>query len=248
MTNGRVPNKRKLAEFLNAAHRNEQQIIEQHPQIYALMDRLQQSFENILGGLYEGPPTPALLVLTAHGYFLAGVRIALAGQMPPVFPVLRAGLESVLFGLIMTADPSKEQIWAKRATSKSADEKCRKTFTASNGLRELVKFDPELHKGVETYYSMAINSGAHPNVGAVFPHMNIEDGGTYWLAQIRCIHPADSLAVFDTIRYAVTVGAYMLAMMSYVMDGHAPAKEAYDDAHTIIGELNKMLGSDNTNQ
>lgn len=96
MPDGRKPIKRKLAIFLDAAHRNQQQIIKQHPQIYALMDRLHQSFENMLGGSYEGPPTPALLVLTAHGYFLSGVRTALAGQMPPVFPVLRAGRKSVV--------------------------------------------------------------------------------------------------------------------------------------------------------
>lgn len=245
MINGREPNKRTLAEFLDAANRNQQQIIKQHPQVYVLMDKLQQSFENMLGGSYEGPPIPALLVLTAHTYFLAGVRTALAGQMPPVFPVLRAGLESVLFSLIITADPNKEKIWSKRATSKSAAEACRRNFTASNGLRELVKLDPELHQGVNSYYSMAIDSGAHPNVGAVLPHMKIEDGGTHWLAQVRCIHPADSLAVFDTTRYTVAVGACMLAMMSYVMTGHAPAKVAYDDAHMIMEELNQTLEKPN---
>lgn len=202
----------------------------------------------MLGGSYEGPPIPALLVLTAHGYFLAGVRIALVGQMPPVFPVLRAGLESVLFGLMMTVDQSKEQIWSQRSTSKSAEANCRKTFTASNGLRELVKVDPELHKGVDLYYSMAIDSGAHPNVGAVLPHMNIEDRGTYWLAQVRCIHPADSRAVFDTTRYTVAVGTCMLGMMSYVMAGHASAKAAYDEVHLIIDELNKMLVTGTTNE
>ena len=176
MADGREPIKRNLAAFLNAAHRNEQQIIKQHLQIYALVDRLQQSFENMLGGLYEGTPTPAFLVLTAHCYFLAGVRTALAGQMPPVFAVLRTGLESVLFALIIAAEPSKEEIWAKRAISKSAEDKCRKTFAASNGLRELMKLDPELHKSVEAYYSMAIDSGAHPDVGGVFPHINVEDG------------------------------------------------------------------------
>lgn len=242
MTNGREPITRELEEFLDATHQNEQQIKDQHPQIYALMDRIHQSFENLMGGSYEGRPTPAFLLLTAHGYFLAGVRIALGGQMPPVYPVLRAGLESVLFGLIMRADSSKEQVWSNRSTNESAGKNCRDTFTARHGLRELVKLDPELHKAVETYYSMAIDSGAHPNVGAVYPHMNIADGGGHWLAQMRCIHPADSEAVFHITSYAVAVGAYMLAMMSYVMDGHPPAKQAYNDAQTIIDELNQIQG------
>lgn len=54
--------------------------------------------------------------------------------------------------------------------------------------------------------------------------------------------------MFDTTKYAVAVGACMLAMISYVMDGHPSAREAYDDAHRIIGELNQMFGSDNTHQ
>ncbi|MBZ2206581.1 hypothetical protein [Massilia soli] len=248
MTNGREPSERELAKFLDVTHQNERQIKNQHPEIYALMDRIHQSFENLMGGSYEGRPTPAFLLLTAHGYFLAGVRIALGGQMPPVYPVVRAGLESVLFGLIMTADPGKEEIWTNRARSKSAEKKCRESFTASNGLRELAKLNPELHTVVQTFYSMAIDSGAHPNVDAVLPHMNVEDGGEHWLAQLRCIHPADSLAVFHITSNVVAAGAYMLAMMSYVLDGHPPAKVAYDDAHTIVAELNQIHGVDHMEQ
>ena len=65
---------------------------------------------------------------------------------------------------------------------------------------------------------------------------------------MRCIHPADSLAVFDTTRYVVAVGACMLAIMSYVMDGHAPANKAYDEAQTISDELSQMLGFDDADR
>jgi hypothetical protein len=240
MTDYRLRNPQKLADFLEMANRNEQQVITQHPEVYALMERLQQSFQKMLSGTYEGPQIPAFLALAGHNYFLAGVRIALAGQMPPAFPVLRAGIESVLFGLLMAVDPSKEKIWTNRAKSKTAAAKCRDVFTGANGLRELKKLDADLYNGVDHNYSVAIGLGAHPNVGAVLPHTSIDDGGTHWLAQLRCIHPCDSFAVFDTTRYAVAAGACMLAMMFYALKGHAPAKVAYDEASEIMKELNQI--------
>ena len=237
MTTPLNPNVRELAVFLDAANQNQQQIIKQYPELYSLLDELQKSFERMLGIQYEGPGIPALLVLTAHGYFLAGVRLALGGQMPPVYPVLRAGMESVLFGLLMTKDRSKEQIWMQRGTSEAAEKKCRNSFTAKKGLEELFRLDPELHECVDHYYSLAIDSGAHPNVGAVTPHLNVEETGEHWLAQIRCIYPADSQAVFDTLRYTVAVGACMLAMMRYVMSDHPPAEVAYAEAKEIFAAL-----------
>jgi len=164
--------------------------------------------------------------------------------MPPVYPVLRAGMESVLFGLLMTTDRSKEQIWMQRGTSEEAEKKCRNTFTAKKGLEELFKLDPELHNGVDYYYSLAIDSGAHPNVGAVTPHLNVEETGEHWLAQIRCIYPADSQAVFDTLRYTIAVGACMIAMMRYVMTEHPPAEIAYGEAREAFDVLRQMYSEE----
>lgn len=245
MTNDQKPIQKNLDAFLKIAHDNESQTIDQHPQIYALMIRIQQSFEALLQGSYAGPPTPVFLVLTAQSYFLAGVRTALAGQMPPVFPVLRAGLESVLFALIMIKDQAKEEIWSQRSKSKSAESKCRNTFTAKNGLNKLMELDIELYNQVNASYSKAIDSGAHPNVGAVYPHMNIGDAGESWLVQMRFIHPSDSLAVFHTMAYTVSVGAYILAIASHVMGDHPPANTAYNAAHTIAEELEHIFSSNN---
>jgi hypothetical protein len=110
MTTALNPNIRELAVFLDAASQNQQQIIKQYPDLYSLLDELQQSFERMLGTQYKGPGVPALLVLTAQGYFLAGVRLALGGQMPPVYPVLRAGMESVLFGLLVLAKRPRRSV------------------------------------------------------------------------------------------------------------------------------------------
>jgi hypothetical protein len=240
MTNSITSAPRKLAEFLASSTRNEQQVVERHPEIYALIDRLHHSFEKMIGGTYGGPALPSLLVLTAYSYFLAGVRIALAGQMPPIFPVLRAGIESVLFGLLMTENPSKEEIWINRDKSDVDEKKCRNTFTATNGLKILLEIDAELHDCVKHQYDLAINSGAHPNVGAVIPHVNVEDAGTHWLTQVRVIHPSDSMAVLDSITYTVAVGASMLGMMAYAMKGHVRSSLAFEEAHAVFVELERI--------
>jgi hypothetical protein len=101
-----------------------------------------------------------------------------------------------------------------------------------------------LHNGVDYYYSLAIDSGAHPNVGAVTPHLNVEETGERWLAQIRCIYPADSQAVFDTLRYTIAVGACMIAMMRYVMTEHPPSEIAYGEAREAFDVLRQMCSEE----
>ncbi|MFC5480566.1 hypothetical protein [Massilia suwonensis] len=241
MSRDRTTPPRSLIDFLDIAQRNEKQVLIRHSELFELLERLNRSFEKIFAVQYLGPQVPGFLVMTAYGYFMSAVRLAVSGQMPPVFPLLRAGIEGVLFALLMVAEPKKIDVWLKRGDSKSSKQKCRDAFTGKIGLSELSKRDPELSKTLGAYYDSSIDFGAHPNVSAMLPHFGVEDKGTHWLAMIRTIHSSDSQAVVDTLASTIAAGGYMIAVMSYVMTGHEPAKLAYNEAHDVLSELDAMM-------
>lgn len=239
---------RPISEFLDAARRNEIQIIAQHPHIYALLDEIHQSFERLLSGLHGEQEIPGFLSVAAHSYFLSGVRVALGGQMTQAYPVLRAGIESVLFALLMKFDKSKIALWAQREASVDARKACRKIFTAEEGFKVLVQVDQNLHETMQNYYKLFIAAGAHPNVNAILPHLNVEDAGTHWLAKIRYIYPSDSLAVFDTLKNTVGTGTCILAAMYHVMPEHPLAEVVFDAAQRINGLMTALDKSNRTDR
>lgn len=244
-TNSSSDDTRQLADFLNAASSNEKQICDLHPKLLELLTRLNQSFMRMLSGeITAGRETPSFLVLSAHAYFLAAVRIALGGQMPPVFPLLRASIEAVVFGYLMSTDVEKIGVWTDRHASDEAKKKCRKTFTGPAGIAEISKKDLPLGQVLQYYYDHSIEVGAHPNAGAVLPHLDVTDAGDQWLVRLRCIHPADSTAVYDTLVIIVASGCCILAAMSYVLSDEAPAHRAYRDATEISLALGSLLNAE----
>lgn len=119
----------------------------------------------------------ALLLFTnAHAMFLAASRAALSGHASSVYPVLRASLESALYGLHMATHPKSEQIWANRGDSKKARDKCRAEFSAANVKNTAKTMNKGLGDYVNHAYESLIDFGAHPNTLGVMKHVTMEDG------------------------------------------------------------------------
>lgn len=116
-----------------------------------------------------------LLFLDAYQLFLAGTRMALSGHPAAVFPLMRSGLESTSYGLLLERRPALSEIWSNRHRSEADKKACRDTFTfdkATAGLREGV---PDIHRLAKEAYEGAIDYGAHPNVRGVFWHITVYD-------------------------------------------------------------------------
>lgn len=66
-------------------------------------------FVKAAGGIK--PAAAAILLLNAHASWRASIRLALSGQLLPVFMTLRGSIESSLYANSMIVEPELQQIW-----------------------------------------------------------------------------------------------------------------------------------------
>ena len=75
------------------------------------------------------------LMVRAHSSFLAGIRLAMSGQVAESFPVLRAGVEQAWYALHIAKDPNpseRARIWLNRNQSEMEKSQCKSEFTVGN--------------------------------------------------------------------------------------------------------------------
>ncbi len=105
----------------------------------------------------------SLFLVRAHSAYLAGVRLALSGQVPEAYMVLRGSLECALYGLHTARKPLVRETWLRRDEGNITMQKVKQEFKISTVLQTLKSEDQELHKIAWDLYERAIGYGGHPN-------------------------------------------------------------------------------------
>lgn len=164
-------NSRGLADFLNDASQNEKDAILEYNDFYKMLCRIDELFRKLQKEPMQGHPVVSLLYINSHASFLAACRIALSGQTPPTFMVLRGAVESALYALIASKSDRNANIWLKRSQNTA---KCRRVFTAANAIK-LLEIDPNLAGLARDAIQLAIDFGAHPNVLSVLKNISIKE-------------------------------------------------------------------------
>ncbi|MBM4308523.1 MAG: hypothetical protein FJ123_17495 [Deltaproteobacteria bacterium] len=118
----------------------------------------------------EGTPDwfAAFFLARSHSAFLGAVRLALSGQVPEAFMVIRGCLENALYGLYVTRSPSSQETWLRRHDDEESKKKVRREFKISNLLDLLEKNDKKLRSIAGELYERTIDYGGHPNEKAFF--------------------------------------------------------------------------------
>lgn len=126
------------------------------------VDSLYMDFIRDAGGIK--PTTAGILLLNAHASLRAAMRLALSGQLLPVFMTLRGSVESALYANAMVVNPELEDVWLKRDSDEKARQACREGFTAGKMFQYLSKSqDQEFSDRLREVYDSTIDFGAHPN-------------------------------------------------------------------------------------
>jgi len=99
----------------------------------------------------------------SHAAFLAGVRLALSGQVPEAYMVFRGCIENALYGLYISKNSESIKTWLSRHDDKKSKDKVRSEFTIGKLLRFLENENPELFKITLSLYERTIDLGGHPN-------------------------------------------------------------------------------------
>jgi len=105
----------------------------------------------------------SFFLFRAHSAYLAGIRLALSGQVPEAYMVLRGALECALYGLYVARKPSVSEIWLRRDEDEVSRRKVRKEFKIANVFQVLELEDQKLRKIAGNLYERTIDYGGHPN-------------------------------------------------------------------------------------
>jgi len=105
----------------------------------------------------------SFFLFRAHSAYLAGIRLALSGQVPEAYMVLRGALECALYGLYVARKPSVSEIWLRRDEDEVSRRKVRKEFKVANVFQVLELEDQKLRKIAGNLYERTIDYGSHPN-------------------------------------------------------------------------------------
>jgi hypothetical protein len=166
---------------------------------------------------------PFLLFLSMNAYylFLASIRSAISGHVSGVFPLARSGLESACYAFLMKEDSALESIWTDRDKGDQQRTACRRAFTSAvkEAGQKLRSIDQDIGNYLQDLYDASITFGAHPNVMAVVPHLDVHEheDGKHWVVSFTCSYGEDSFevkrALIACIEYGIMI-AYMIAQLA----------------------------------
>lgn len=105
----------------------------------------------------------SFFLVRSHASFLGGVRLALSGQVPEAYMVLRGCIESALYGLYLSRNAASRETWLRRNDDEPSKKKVRREFTIRQLLDSLKSINQETHKVASVLYETTIDLGAHPN-------------------------------------------------------------------------------------
>lgn len=224
-----MSNAQDITRFLQAAVENEHEILAREPEMVGYLEEIHDLFRGLAGKHLSGDPLCVFLLMNAHASFLSAVRIALSGQSPPVFMVLRGCIEKALFALIARSDESTKMVWLEREKDR---QKCRSTFTARKGLAILRTLDPNLATYVDSCYEASIEFGAHPNKRSILDHIIFDQdtAASEQRARLIYVSGAGSLQVVRTLSACVETGLAALLLSPHILPNHESAIDTHGRA------------------
>lgn len=139
--------------------------------IYSILHNVQEIIETDK----EKKIIPKILIYRHHSSILAAIRLALSGQPPESFSILRTAIEQVWYALHIARDPNppeRQDIWRNRNNDDFSISHCKTEFSIKNVLLTHEKFDHSTSKHLHDLYENTIDFGAHPNPRGVLATVN----------------------------------------------------------------------------
>jgi hypothetical protein len=154
-------------------------------------------------------------VLTAHSSWLAAVNLSMSAQVSETYVMLRASLESGLYGLHIAKNPNLHETWLRRSDSPTHKSQMLEEFKFRNLINTLSKEDVNEGRAAETLYNQCIDQGAHPNEQGLMQNLAMQEGAENINFQFKYMNP-DPLALGLALKSTARVGVCVLGIFSHV--------------------------------
>jgi hypothetical protein len=165
-----------LSAFMTDAFKNSLASFVRRQGEYQVLLRIHRCFAKACDNL-SNPPNflAAVLIVRSHAAYLAAVRLAMSGQLPETFPLLRTTLEYAFYALHIDNDPESGVIWLQRHETTESLKAIKKTFQHVAVMGTLKSADAQLHATLEMLYERTIDFGGHPNERGVAGSMTLTE-------------------------------------------------------------------------
>jgi hypothetical protein len=170
-----------LSTFFRDAAYNERASSLNFVPIFALLQRIDGAVRDMEGAVEKDNVqelervVPRLLAVRTHGSFLAGMRLAMSGQLSESCAVLRGCIELCWYALHIAKDPKapdRANIWLNRGDDVQSKRKCQNEFRVSNMRSTHELIDRATAKQLREFYEVTIDFGGHPNEKSLFGTMS----------------------------------------------------------------------------
>jgi tetratricopeptide (TPR) repeat protein len=237
-----------LSEFFANAEYNDRATSLNYPNVYAVLQRTHEAFtafEKILEN--DGDPArliPRFLIVRAHASFLAATRLAMSGELPEAYAVLRLALEQTWYALHIAKDPAptrRAEIWLSRNTDDAAKTACKQEFTVRNVRTTHEQLDPDTAGQLQALYEAMIDFGAHPNqLGTLAAALKGHEDAAQITYGIGILHPV-KIPQMATIRLAIAVAVGTLKVAQLIYPERLQNTESNAAVATLVADLNTVF-------
>jgi len=153
-----------LSKFIQGTTENTYATFHNLKEWYNRLRNVHQAFSKIVENMDRTPDfLSSFFLVRSHSAYLAGVRLALSGQVPEAYMTLRGSLECALYGLYVARKTSVREVWLRRNEDDQAKKKVKREFKVSNLFEVLESENHKLLKITRLLYERTIDYGGHPN-------------------------------------------------------------------------------------
>ena len=142
-----------LSRFIDNTRSNVFASFANLPKTYQRLADIDAGFR-MIGENLKNPPDwfVALFLLRAHSSYLGAAHLALAGQLPEAYMLLRGCIENAVYAFYFHRIPDSHDRWLRRHDSDTAKKTVQDEFRIRALLRLLKKHDPRLGQIADELY------------------------------------------------------------------------------------------------
>lgn len=209
----------------------------------AAVDSLYMEYLGAAGGVK--PAAASILLLNAHASFRAAVRLALSGQLLPVFMTIRGSLESALYANAMVVNPKLQDVWLERDKDETKRRRCRNEFSPRNVFRYLEEtHEKSFSEGIREVYESTIDFGAHPNNRSLIRSIGLEElGDGRHSMDFSYIHGTGSFELRQSLVACAEIGIFVFFIALLCFKGHPQFAELHKRALELQDEVPSLVAN-----
>ena len=203
----------RLSSFIENAAGNTHATFANLKAEWGKLEEIDELFQRIVDHL-DNPSdlVGAIFLPRAHSAYRGAVRLAVSGQLPEAYSVLRTCLEWGLYALSMREDPSDAEVWLRRHEDEDSKRRVRQRFQIARMMDLLAARSNHIGTIVRELYERCIDFGAHPNELALTTNGSISRGpeGQHVFEAIYLAELSDALRL--AIRTTAQIGIGVLGI------------------------------------